>query len=331
LYGPAEEDASPENSEVPWRDADENVDLIDEYTTAVISPLLTELCSGRLEYPLWRLDHLDSRPLEPENLAMLVYCAIGVCIGRTFWGLRANATGNEPDINDVANLNGIGHLYLQHLFEKQIVSPNQVTRLAFGGEFAFIRIAARDQQLTIWQHFLCWWLVVATASGDFGPESGPEGDTDSESGDKPEEISAYSWGQSGATWVLHTLIKHGADLHLALKIDGGWDAPQTHADDVWVEFTVEMVPEGGEAVNLDVVMNLQTRMELPDYPYGPPKDRYWSIWERMETDQRVPFPDSRFSVRDWVARSRLPSKHLLLRLIDEKLGVTAADVDDVRM
>lgn len=161
---PTRDNFKPENSEVLWRIVDEDVDKIEEYTRAVISPLLTELCSGRLEYPRWRIAHIHDMPLEPDNLAMLVYCAIGAGIGRDFWPRRPFTSAEDDDDKESDGDGGedpgalmlTGLRFLQLLFEDQIVSPNSPTHLAFGGEFGFIRIAAENQRLSIWQHFLCW-------------------------------------------------------------------------------------------------------------------------------------------------------------------------------
>ncbi|KAL2130779.1 hypothetical protein VTI74DRAFT_5959 [Chaetomium olivicolor] len=160
---PIKNQAGAETVAVPWRAADEDVDDIEVYSTAVVSPLLTELCSGRLEYPLWKVEHIHDKSLESDKLAMLVYFAVGAAIGRC---VRADED-DDPDLEASVTA---GIFFLRLLFEQQIVSPNLVTQLAFGGEFGFIRIAAGDQRLSIWQHFICWWATVAAASSEFETE-----------------------------------------------------------------------------------------------------------------------------------------------------------------
>lgn len=320
-----EDQFNTENPAVLRRYVYEEVENIEEYSRAVISPLFTELCSGRLEYPRWRIAHIHDMPLESDNLAMLVYCAIGTAIGRVFWKLSSTTSAGEDDDNndddyddddgDRDSLIVAGVSFLRHLFEHQIVSPNLLTHLAFGAEFGFIRIAAGNQRLSIWQHFLCWWVTVAAAFGDF--ES--EGDTGSD-----HELSNDSSEQSETSFVLETFIRNGADLQLALKIEDREEESPGDFDDIWLAYTLEMVPDGGESLELDVVVNLETRMDLSTYPYG--------LWQRNlelyhDYRPRQPLPNSPLSVRDWIDRSRLPNKDVLLRLIDEKLGVT--EVDDV--
>src|SRR5207244_2003776 len=123
-------------------------------------------------------------------------------------------------------------------------------------------------------------------------------------------------------FVLECFIRNGADPYLALKIEDGREIP-TEADDAWLAYTMEMIPDGGKPLELDVVVNLGTRLLIDDYPYGSVRQRWEETWgdERL----REPLPSSTLSVRDWVDRSRLPNKHALLSLIDEKSGVAEAD------
>lgn len=144
---------------------------------------------------------------------------------------------------------------------------------------------------------------MAAASGDFEPEEDTSPD---------HEPSDYASEQFEASFILRTFIKNGADPRLTLKIDDGRDVP-TYADDMWLSYAVELIPYGEETLELDVVVNLETRMELTSYPYGPPKQRRWGPYDD------VPLPKSHLSVRDWIDRSRLPDKDVLLKLIDEKL------------
>ena len=333
-----------ESSAVLWRPYDEDVDDREGYSTAVISPLFTELCSGRLEYPLWRISRLDEMPLESDALVMLAYYAIATGIGRSW--------NHESDFDEDA-LKVAGLHFLEYIFKQQILSPNFLTHLAFGGEFGIVRIAAGNQQLSLWQHFLCWWAAVAASSGDFedeenprfydgqserrlmleSPEAGtasddeqPEtsleldsagGDTSSSNYPPRDDFKQYATGL-----LLECFIKNGADLYLALKIEDGREIP-TDADDAWLAYAVEMIPDGGKPLELDVVVNLETRLLVDSYPYGSVRQR----WEESCGDKRLrqPLPSSALSVRDWVDRSRLPNKCTLLRLIDEKLGVAEAD------
>ena len=290
-----------EASTTLWREADEEVDDIEEYSGVVISPMFIELCSGRLEYPIWRTKRGRDVPLDPDSLSMLVYCAIGVGLGRVTWE-RKRTTNADDDDDDDGALRTAGLRFLRHLLEREIVSPNSLTHLAYGGEFGFIRIAAGNQRLSLWQYVLCWWATVAAASGDFEPGA----DT------SDHEPSDYASEQFEASFILKTFIENGADLRLALKIDDGRDVP-TYADDMWLSYALEVIPDGGEPLELDVVVNLKTRMELgPSYPYGPPKQRRYGLYDD------VPLPKSHLSVRDWIGRSRLPDKDVLLKLIDEK-------------
>ena len=331
-----------ESSAVPWRPYDEPVDDPEDYSTAVISPLFTELCLGRLEYPLWRISRLYEMPLESDALVMLAYYAIATCIGG-MWKY-------ELDVNEDA-LEVAGLHFLEHLFKQQIMSPNCLTHLAFGGEFGIVRIATGNQQLSLWQHFLCWWVAVAAASGDFeedNPKSsneqserslmleslerGTASDNESESSLELDSAGGDTssddypprdhFEQYNAGLVMERFIRNGADLYLALKIEDGREIP-TVADDAWLAYTMEMVPDGGKPLELEVVMNLGTRLRIDNYPYGSVRQR----WEEACADKRPrqPLPSSRLSVRDWVDRSQLPNKHTLLRLIDEKSGVAEAD------
>ena len=287
---------------VIWRAAEEYIDGIEEYATAVVSPLLTELCSGRLEYPFWKVMRIRDKPLELDELAMLVYFAIGVCIDRSFW----------PDAkDDHLEEAGVpaGLFFLRHLFERRIVSPNLVTQLAFGGGYGFIRIAAGDQRLSIWQHLICWWFTVAAASGEFdsardaGP--GPELSNDS--------IEHHMFGK-----VLETFIGNGADLQLMLKITARGQVA-TGADYTWLAYTVEMaLSDGTTKLELDVLLNLESRVGLARYPHGPPSRRFWELNELGREPE--PLPDSLLSLRDWIGRSRLPNKHALFKLMDGQGG-----------
>lgn len=323
---------------VPWRPHDEEVDDPEEYSTAVISPLFTELCSGRLEYPVWRISRLHEMPLEFETLVTLAYCAIAT-------GIIPSCDSESHFNEDALKVAGLG--FLEHLFKEQILSPNSLTHLAFGGEFGMVRIAAGNQRLSLWQHFFCWWAAVAAASGDFeevgnsrsfdgrgegivilesstgGTTSDDEQsetrlDLDSAEGDTssddypPRDYSE----QCEAGYVLECFLRNGADMYLAVKIGDGREIP-TVLDDAWLAYTMEILPDGGKSLEVEVVVNLETRLLVDKYPYGAVKQR----WEETCGGRlRQPLPSSTLSVRDWVDRSRLPNKHALLKLIDEKSG-----------
>ncbi|KAF7555937.1 hypothetical protein G7Z17_g1815 [Cylindrodendrum hubeiense] len=326
---PTGEPSNTENSMVLWRPADKDVDNIEEYSRPVISPLFTELCSGRLQYPAWRTLRIHDMPLESETLAMLVYCAIGTSIGRIIWkqpsnpsaGNNSDGLDDDEDLDDEENeenaeyheynynLTVVGHCFLQHLFENQIVSPNLLTHLAFGGQFASIRIAAGDHQLSIWQHFLCWWAIVAAASGYFDSE---------EDNGCDYEFSVDYEGQLNTGFVLETFVKNGADLHLLLKIEDG-EAVSPQGDDAFMAYTLKMIPVSGEALELDVVVNIHTRRHIRGYPYGSPRERYYGLSDDCRTPP--PLPKVPLSIRDWLDRSQLPTKARLLKLIDERLAV----------
>jgi hypothetical protein len=321
------------NSAVQWRWADEDVDEIEEYSIPVISPMFSELCSGRLEYPLWRIAHIHEMPLESDKLIMLVYCAIGASIGRVIW--EPWSTGADDEGNSEEALKAAGLSFLRHLFEQKIASPNSLTHLAFGSEFGFIRIAARGQQLSIWQHFLCWWVTAAAASGDFISEkeassddvplnnsSKPTSDFESKRDSAAENEPFNSTDEQYVTrFLLEAFIRNGADLQLLLKIEDSGELPHV-SDDIWYSYDLAIVPDGGETLVLDVVLNINSRMELGSYPYGAPKQGSWDNWHEKASKA---LPNSPISVRDWIDRSRLPNKDILLKLIDEKLEVAERD------
>jgi hypothetical protein len=85
---------------------------------------------------------------------------------------------------------------------------------------------------------------------------------------------------------------------------------------------LEIVPDGGETLVLDVVLNILSRMEVGNYPYGVPRQRIWEVSHERASEA---LPNSPISVRDWIDRSRLPNKDVLLKLIDEKLEVAERD------
>lgn len=319
-----------ENPAVPWRAADEEIDEIEKYSTAMVSPLFIELSLGRLEYPLWRTRRIHDMPMESENLAMLAYYSIATGIGLVFvereW--EALEGGGNADVKLLA-LRRSGLKFLQHLFEHQIVSPNQLTHLAYGGEFGFVRIAAGSQPLSIWQHFLCWWTAAVAASSEIQPEiyssSAIEISSEDEHSDMHDSECTYnpSRQQWASGMVLETFIKNDADLRLAIKIKNA-KRLVTGAEDMWIQYLLEMTRDGGEALEVEVVVNLEWRLDPPasdctSYPYGPPRCQWL---KGFYDDDRMlqSLPKSSLSVGEWIGRSRLPNKDALLKLIDERLG-----------
>lgn len=337
-----DEESDTESSAVPWRPYDENVDDPGLYSTAVISPLLVELCSGRLEYPLWRVSHLHEMPLESDTLVMLAYHATAIGIGKIWFDYLQF---------DQDAMKATGLRFLELIFKQQILSPNHLTHLAFGGEYGIVRIAAGNQRLSLWQHFLCWWAAVAAASGDFeeksdlssssydgqaersltlessegrttsdDEQSEPSFDLDSAEGDTVSDDypPRDPIEQSDVGLVLECFIRNDADLHLALRIEDGREI-STDADDAWLAYTMEIIPDGKESLKPDVAVNLLTRLkEVDRYPYGAMNQRWLETCGDMRP--RQPLPSPALSVRDWIDRSRLPNKYTLIRLIDEKLA-----------
>jgi hypothetical protein len=301
---PVESRAGAETVAGLWRAADEYVDEIDEYSTAIVSPLLTELCSGRLEYPAWKVMRIRDRPLESDELAVLVHFSIGAGIAPYFW--------SDPEDDDLkAVVIAAGLFFLRHLFERRIVSPNLVTELAFGGEYGLIRIAAGDQQLSLWQHVVCWWSTVAAACGEF--------DTARDVVPRPES-SNEPFEHHLVGKVLEIFIENGADLHLMLKITARGRVT-TSGEDTWLAYTVEMALSGGTArLELDVVLRIGIAMDQAHYPYGQPSRRFWDLSELGR--EPGPLPDSPLFLRDWIGRSRLPNKHTLFKLMDGQGGDT---------
>ncbi|KAM7186281.1 hypothetical protein V8F33_011877 [Rhypophila sp. PSN 637] len=325
-----------ENSAVSWRPYDEPVDILEDYSTAVISPLLTLLCSGRLEYPFWRISRLEEMPLESDALVMLAYSSIATGIDPS-WYRESEVT------EDALKVAGLG--FVEHIFKHQILSPNFPTHLAFGAKHGLVRVAVGNQRLSLWQHFLCWWAAIAAASGDFEEEDNPgssdwqveppEGDTISDN-EQPETglgLDSASEDtslpdsypqrdpseQNEVGSVLECFIRNGADVHLALKIEDGRKV--TGEDDEWLAYFMQITLHGGKPMELEVVVNLETRLMFGHYPYGPVIQRRDETFRSRKARPRQPLPSSALSVRDWIDRSRLPNRHALLKLIYEKLGV----------
>lgn len=314
-----------ENPTVPWRAADETVDMVEEYSTAMVSPLLIELSLGRLDYPFWRIRRIHDMPIEPEKLAMLAYYAAAVGIGQVFGEKRASERADD-DVDSSA-LRRSGLRFLRHLFEQHILSPNLLTHLAYGGEFGFVRIAAANQPLSIWQHFFCWWVTVVATSGEFGPDMDSRTAIETLSKDRLEHIRKCTYNpskqQSATGMVLQTFITNGADLLLTLKIANSKQLEtRSVPDDIWIQYFLEMTTHGGEALQVEVVVNLGCRLDPAEcnvYPYGPPKCQ---VLKGLYDDDWIlhVLPESPLSIGDWIGRSRLPNKDVLLKLIDERLG-----------
>lgn len=328
------EDSGKKDDALPSRYRDEDIDVREESaegSRAVISPLFTELCLGRLLYPLWRVSHQHDLPIETDKLVMLIYCAIGSAIGRVHF------TPNYADAETDSEEDGNSHLeyldcliysglyFLRYLFEKDIVSPSLTTHLAFGGEFGFIRIASGHQPLSIWQHFVCWWITVTGACGGF--DGWKETTSDKFFSDSISHAPFYESGTIAVTSIINTFVENGADLRSLLKLTFIEVVPTDADDDCWLRYSLEIIADGEKGLKLDVVMNLQTRMTPEGYPYGPPQERYYDQRDDDYDNRLWELPDSYLPLRDWIERSRLPDKESLLELIDEKLEVV--DKDDI--
>lgn len=324
-----------ENPAVPWRAADEMVDELGDYSTAMVSPLFVELSSGRLEYPLWRIRRIHDMPMEPEHLAMLAYYAIATGIDIFFWGIMASEYGDDDAVDLLASgCSGLN--FLRQLFEQKIVSPDQLTHLAYGSESGLFRIAAGSQPLSIWQHFFCWWITAVAVSGQFGPEMDSSSAIEVSSKDEQWHSRECTYDPSKQQWasemVLQTFITNDADLLLAIKIRNAKELDQFN-DDLWIRLFLEIIPNGGEMLEVEVVVNLELRRGLGPafctlHPYGPPRCQGL---EGLYNCERMlqSLPKSSLSVRDWISRSRLPNKDATLKLMEEKLG--AAKLDGVQL
>ncbi|KIN03168.1 hypothetical protein OIDMADRAFT_18544 [Oidiodendron maius Zn] len=91
---------------------------------------------------------------------------------------------------------------------------------------------------------------------------------------------------------------------------------------MWYSYDLKIVPDVGETLVLDVVLNILGRMTVGSYPYRVPRERIWEVWHERASEA---LPNSPISVRYWIDRSRLPNKDVLLKLIDEKLEVAERD------
>lgn len=307
ICGPLHKTDYPAIPGVIWRDIEEYTEEAEEYSIPVISPLFIELCSGRLEYPAWRMQSIHELPLDSDSLVMLAYCAIATGVGRFFWaeGSIEDGDDNEGDVdNDLSgtDISITGCAFLKYLFHQKFMSPNLPTRLAFGSQFASVRIAIGSQQLSLWQHFFCWWATVSAASGDF---------------EVHDRNSAGTSEEEGMVCLLMAIfIENGADLKLALKIGDRRQVP-TGAGEVWLAYTLELVADGDNVKELDVVVNIHNRAcREVEFPYGPP----WRMFWKLSNEERLPqpLPNSYLSVREWIHRSQLPTKNELLEYIDKR-------------
>lgn len=327
------EDSGRKDEAVPSRYRDEDIKILEESaegSRALISPLFTELCLGRLVYPLWRVSHHHDLAMKTDKLVMLVYGAIGSSIG------RVNSTVNYAEARTDSEEDGNNHLeyldrsrdpglyFLRYLFENDIVSPSLITPLAFGSEFGFIRIASGHQPLSIWQHFLCWWITVTGACGGF--DGWEEATSDKSSHDSSNHAPLCESGSIAVTSIINTFIENGADLRSLLKPKFIEVVPSDLGGH-WLRYSLKIIADGKEGLKLDVVLNLQTRTNPEGYPYGPPHHRYWEQWDDDYDNRLWELPDSYLPLRDWIELSRLPDKESLLELIDEKLEVV--DEDDI--
>ncbi|KAK7962047.1 uncharacterized protein PG986_002872 [Apiospora aurea] len=339
-------------------DIDEESDPGFQYSAhseALISPLLSEVYLGRLEYPLWRVNGNCGTPLETDKLATLVYCAIGQILGRT--AAISNVKDGRRTEEDTELLSSTAVLFLHELFQHQAIPTSLHVQMAFGAEHGFIRIAAEEQLLSIWQHFLCWWITAAAACGDFhGLQGGSHGCREPHC-----KYSHWSLRNSRASRlrlgsVLQAFICGGADLLQFVKIE--WlHASLSLSEDWWHAYGLEIITNDGKVLRAKVNIKIMTHLgrqgkyswqypatanpkeweSIGGYPYLQP-DQWWShLYEHSPTGQRAgakpkededpselfKFPETHMSIRDWIASSHQPDKEDLLRLIDEKLQDSA--------
>jgi len=72
--------------------------------------------------------------------------------------------------------------------------------------------------------------------------------------------------EQNVTWfLLETFIRNGAELQLALKIEDSGQVPHS-SDDIWYSYNLKIVPDVGETLVLDVVLNILSRMTVGSYP-----------------------------------------------------------------
>lgn len=297
--------------------------------SAFISPLLYELCSGRTTYAIWRIDHLQDMPLESEKLIISVYVAIATAIGtldyrlsehRKMDGSSSTMSAMDADNMKISTRMTSGSLFLRHVFRNRIVSPNFPTQLAFSGQDHFICIAAGDQKISIWQHFLAWWLVVDTASGDFDRlDHIPEG--------LEWEDDSFDRGALGS--VLHTFIENGADLQLDVRVLYKGQTTKSH-----MIYTLEISSkehDEGKKLSFDVAVfnraatiptyrrhSRQDPYYYRQYPYHKPT-WYQQILVELK-EYCIPGSSITRSVENWIKSSKLPNKYELLSLVDARMG-----------
>ena len=204
-------------------------------------------------------------PMEPGKLVMLVYCAIRTGIDRA---LRVRTSYDWDEEVSKDGLFAAGLSVLEILFKTQRVSPNLQTYLAFSGESYFVRITPKNHELSIWQHFFGWWMVVTAASGGFESKEATTLDV--------EHDFDEQWR---AGLVLQTLMRYGADLQLTLKIELG-ETLSGRGGDLWLAYTLEMIPDAGKVLELEVAVNLKTRLIIDScsYPYARPGE--WNFPRR---------------------------------------------------
>ncbi|KAH9883760.1 hypothetical protein F4778DRAFT_765090 [Xylariomycetidae sp. FL2044] len=311
------------NCTLPCRCTGASNDLVfgpDDVITsrALVSPLLSEFLSCKSAYPKWILEKRED-PLETEKLIAFVYCVIGYSIGRCV-DSRINYQLENPDSFDWQELRDYSHTFLHALFQLRIVSPSLPTDYGFGAEINFVRIASGHQPLSIWQHFLCWWIVATASWGEFDELKEKEKATHLAEADQSRDDHLSTFRHVGVGLVLAMFIKFGAELELSLSIKyRGEIAPEE--DDAFIAYTVEIFTKHQECLQVDVAVDLGSRLTFADYPYG----LFQRVLDREHgAGLELLFgrhPVSRLPLKTWIERSELPDKADLLQLINKRMGL----------
>lgn len=285
-----------------WADSD---------TWYIVSPLLTEICLGREEYLIWRLGNTQI-PIEADELVVLTYSAIGYSFGHD------PSYGKFITNDDGHKVHASWHPLLCRLLEGGFVLPSLRTHLPFGYDFGLLRITGPRQHLSIWEHFVCWWITVTAIHS--GCHHGPKNETEF------IESFGYSYKKElyGLDYVLETLMSNGADLRLLIKIEVAEQIFNGFGP--WVNFKMDITTDDGEVTRLDTALNLGVSRDHRGY-----SNRLPEIWykeppaDKTSWSEALQLPDSHLSLRDWIEGSQQPNKEGLLRLMDKKLGIKEED------
>ncbi|KAK7999683.1 hypothetical protein PG990_012283 [Apiospora arundinis] len=258
----------------------------------IMSPLFTELFLQREGYTMWRLENTEV-PVEADELAVLVYYVIGDTLTR-----------GSPS----------SHRILHRLFEGRLISPSLPTHLSFGIDFAILHTADPGRMLSIWQHFVCWWITVIATHDDFGEPKRVMSKSD-------EAEKSFYYGEVNRVYeILGLFMTSGAELRSLLKIEV---AEQTlNSFGTWVNFDVEIVAGSGEVIKLvtalDLDMSISHRRYSSRFPRAwhkkPPADK--TSWS-----EALALPKSHMSLRDWIERSDQPNKQGIVELMDKHMRV----------